>query len=140
MPDEGTSITDFEAGLTGDRLQAIVGGLEPHMVDLSMPRWQAKSELDLGQSLSALGLPIPGGDLSGIAPGVGLQAAVHAANITVDEEGTEAAAATAVAGATSAAPIDQPLTVTIDRPFLFVVQHAATGAPLFYGRITDPRG
>jgi len=140
LPDEGTPLADVEAGLTGARLQEIVGGLEPATVDLDMPRWEAETALDLGQSLSALGLPIPGGDLSGIAPRTELAAAVHAANITVDEEGTEAAAATAIAGATSAAPPDDILHVTIDRPFLFLVRHVETGAPLFYGRITDPRG
>ena len=140
LPDEGTALADFEAGLTGARLQEIVGGLQPATVDLDMPRWEAETALDLGPSLSALGLPIPGGDLSGIAPGTELAAAVHAANITVDEKGTEAAAATAVMGATSAAPADEILHVTIDRPFLFLVQHVETGAPLFYGRITDPRG
>ena len=140
LPDEGTSLADFEAGLTGARLQEIVGGLEPATVDLDMPRWEAETQLDLAESLPTLGLPIPGGDLSGIAPGTELAAAVHAANITVDEEGTEAAAATAIAGATSAAPPDEVLQVTIDRPFLFLVRHVETGAPLFYGRITDPRG
>jgi serpin B len=140
LPDEGTTLADFESGLTGARLQELLGTLGPATVDLDMPRWEAATELDLAQSLSALGVPIPGGDLSGIAPGTAIDAAVHAANITVDEEGTEAAAATAIAGVVSAAPPDQVLHVTIDRPFLFLVRHVETGAPLFYGRITDPRG
>jgi serpin B len=140
VPDEGTALTDFEAGLTGARLQEIVGGLEPSTVDLNMPRWEAETQLDLAESLTPLGLRIPGGDLSGIAPGVQIGGAVHAASITVDENGTEAAAATAVMGVTGAAPPDQVLTVNVDRPFLFVVQHIETGAPLFYGRIADPRG
>jgi serpin B len=140
LPDEGTALADLESGLTGARLQEITAGLEPRTIDIDMPRWEAESALDLGESLPALGVPIPGGDLSGITPGTEIAAAVHAANITVDEEGTEAAAATAVAGATSAAPPDEVLRVTIDRPFLFLVRHVETGAPLFYGRITDPRG
>jgi serpin B len=140
LPDEGTALADAEASLTGTELEQIVGGLQPATVDLDMPRWEAESALDLGQSLTALGLPIPGGDLSGIAPGTQIGGAVHAANITVDEKGTEAAAATAVMGATSAMPPDQILHVTIDRPFLFLVRDTASGAPLFYGRITDPQG
>ncbi|HEY3143883.1 MAG TPA: serpin family protein [Acidimicrobiales bacterium] len=139
VPDEGTSLADFEAGLTGERLAEIVNGLQPVTVDLSLPRWDTKSALDLAEPLSSLGLPIPGGDLSGIAPGAGIGAAVHAANITVDETGTEAAAATAVAGVTSAAP-GQTITVKVDRPFLFLIQHRTTGTPLFYGRVADPRG
>jgi serpin B len=137
VPDEGTALADFEAGLAGDGLAAILDGLEPRAVDLGLPRFEAESQLDLGPPLTALGLPVPGGDLSGITPGAGIDAAVHAANITVDEKGTEAAAATAVMGVVSA-PTDV-LAVDVDRPFLFVVQHDATGTPLFYGRIIDPR-
>jgi serpin B len=138
VPDASTTLADFEAGLTGERLTEIVSDLEPAAVDLSMPRWEASSALDLAGPLTALGLPIPGGDLSGIAPGTQIGAAVHAANITVDEKGTEAAAATAIMGLTSAP--SEITTVRVDRPFLFLIQHEETGAPLFYGRITDPRG
>jgi len=138
LPDEGTPLADFEASLDGDGLAAVLAGLEPRAVDLRLPRFEAESQLDLGPALTALGLPVPGGDLSGILPGAGIDQAVHAANITVDEKGTEAAAATAVMGVVSA-PTDV-LPVQVDRPFLFVVQHDATGTPLFYGRIIDPRG
>jgi serpin B len=138
VPDEPTSLADFEAGLTGERLAEIVTGLEPAAVDLSLPRFEASSALDLAGPLTALGLPIPGGDLTGIAPGTQIGAAVHAANITVDEKGTEAAAATAIMGLTSAP--GEITTIRVDRPFLFLIQHEETGAPLFYGRITDPRG
>ena len=140
VPDEGTSLADFESGLSGARLGEILDGLEPAAVDLSLPRFEASSALDLAAPLSAMGLPIPGGDLSKVAPGtdVAIGQAVHAANITVDEKGTEAAAATAIMGLTSAPA--EIVTIKVDRPFLFVVQHDETGAPLFYGRITDPRG
>lgn len=138
VPDAGTALTDFESSLTGDRLAQIVDGLEPAAVDLSLPRFEAGSALDLAGPLSAMGVPIPGGDLSGIAPGTEIGAAVHAANITVDEKGTEAAAATAIMGLTSAP--GEITEITVDRPFLFLIQHEATGALLFYGRITDPRG
>jgi serpin B len=138
MPDAGTTLADFEASLSGDRLAQIADGFEPATVDLSLPRFEAGSALDLGAPLSAMGLQIPGGDLGGIAPGTEIGAAVHAANITVDEMGTEAAAATAVMGLTSA-PVEITA-IKVDRPFLFVIQHEETGAPLFYGRITDPRG
>lgn len=136
VPDETGTLADLEAGLTGAGLADIVAGLESNAVDLSLPRWDISTQLDLAEPMSALGLQIPGGDLSGIAPGVAIGAAVHAANITVNEEGTEAAAATAIAGVTSAPT--EVLTVRVDRPFLFMIQHNETGTPLFYGRITDP--
>jgi serine protease inhibitor len=62
---------------------------------------------------------------------------VHEAFIAVDEAGTEAAAATAVSMAVSAARRPE-VHVTVDRPFLFVLHDAATGTPLFIGRVSDP--
>jgi serpin B len=66
----------------------------------------------------------------------------HKTFIALDEKGTEAAAATAVvmARATSA-PVEpeKPVEVKVDRPFLFAIQHRASGACLFLGRVTDPR-
>ena len=138
VPAESTTLAAFEASLTGERLAAVVAGLGPAAVDLSLPRWDIGTALDLGPPLSDLGLRIPGGDLSGMAPDALIGAAVHAANITVDEKRTVAAAATGVvAGRTGMPP--PPLRIAVDRPFLFVVQHEATGAPLFIGRVTDPR-
>jgi serpin B len=139
VPQGSTTLVAFEAELTGDGLARIVAGLSRAHVDLTMPRWEATTALDLADPLSALGLRIPGGDLSGIAPGAFIGAAVHAANITVDEKRTVAAAATAVMVGRAAASAPPQLRIAVDRPFLFVVQHEATGAPLFYGRIADPR-
>ena len=128
----------FEASLTGERLAAVVAGLRPAVVDLTIPRWDIGTALDLAEPLSALGLRIPGGDLSGMAPGAIIGAAVHAANITVDEKRTVAAAATGVVAGRASMP-PPPLRIAVDRPYLFVVLHEATGAPLFIGRVTDPR-
>ena len=62
----------------------------------------------------------------------------HEAWIAVDEAGTEAAAATAVAvGGTS---MPETISVVVDRPFLFVIHDVEHGTPLFLGRVTDPRG
>jgi serpin B len=63
----------------------------------------------------------------------------HKAFVAVDEEGTEAAAATAVVmdGGTSVPP--EALPFDVDRPFLFLIREHATGAVLFLGRVIDPR-
>jgi serpin B len=108
-------------------------------VNLALPKWESRAALDLASVLTSLGLPLPGGDLSGIAPDVEIDSAVHAADITVDEQGTEAAAATAVVvRLTSAVTGPPPVDITVDRPFLFAVRHVPTGAPLFVGRVMDP--
>lgn len=66
-----------------------------------------------------------------------ISAVLHEAFIAVDETGTEAAAATAVAArGISARP--EPISVDVNRPFLFVIHDRATGTPLFIGRVTDP--
>ena len=70
-----------------------------------------------------------------------ISAVFHKTFIAVDEEGTEAAAATAVAMAVGAAASQkpEPPEVKIDRPFLYAIQHVPSGACLFIGRVTDPR-
>lgn len=119
----------------------MAGRLGEATVDLTLPRWDTSSAVDLAPLLTGMGLPVPGGDLSGVAPDLEIGAAVHAADITVDEAGTEAAAATAVGMDLTAAPVPGAVvTVEADRPFLFAVRHVATGAPLFVGRVADPRG
>ena len=78
---------------------------------------------------------VPGWD--GIAEGITLDAAVHAADIKVDEIGTVAAAATALGFAESGPPPPK-VTVRADRPFLYLIRHRPTGAVLFVGRVLDP--
>jgi hypothetical protein len=90
----------------------------------------------------ALGLTAPfaaDADFSGIAAGLFISQAAHAANITVDEWGTEAAAVTGIAMALSAPP--QPNEVFhADRPFAFAIVGGSDGIPLFIGRVSDPAG
>lgn len=80
-------------------------------------------------------------DLTGIGPGLKVDRVVHQAVVRVDEEGTEAAAATAVViRASSAMPTEDPVDFVADRPFLFALRDSGTGAVLFVGRVLDPTG
>ena len=83
--------------------------------------------------------PSSGADFTGITEQreLFIQDVVHQAFIAVDEQGTEAAAATAVVIGLTAAPID-PVALRIDRPFLFLIEHASTNEVLFLGQVTDP--
>ena len=66
---------------------------------------------------------------------------IHQANITVDEAGTEAAAATAIEIAAGASPDEEdPVEVVCDHPFLFVLRDVPTGTVLFMGRVGVPSG
>jgi len=62
---------------------------------------------------------------------------IHKAFVLVDEAGTEAAAATAVIIGITAIP-DEPVQVTVDRPFIFLIRDIETGAILFVGRVVNP--
>ena len=141
-PDDG-SFAEFVAGFEGDALARITSGLATHQLDLAMPTYSFESKLSLVPVLRALGITDafshPPADFSGISTerdDLFIQDVVHKAFIAVDEEGTEAAAATAVViGITSAPP---PATLTLDRPFVFLIQNDATGEVLFVGQVTDP--
>jgi serpin B len=135
VPDD---LATFERRLSPALLDEVDAGITDGGIHLSLPRFTARSALDLVGTLAALGMPSAfggGADFSGMSREPLFIAAVeHSAVVTVDEDGTEAAAATGVAMAGSHGP-----TVTVDRPFLFVVRDDATGAVLFLGRVTDPR-
>jgi serpin B len=138
VPDDPAAL-DGGTGVRLPSLGEVASDLTAGRVNLALPKWETRAALDLGPLMTELGLAIPGGDLSGIAPDLEIGTAVHAADITVDENGTEAAAATAVGVELTAAPVeDRPVDVTVDRPFLFEVRHVESGAPLFAGRVTDP--
>ena len=80
-------------------------------------------------------------DFSGIAPQLYIGTAIQKANVTVDEEGTEAAAATYVAMRCTAIPPGNrppPRPFVADRPFLFIIRETHTGLILFLGRVTKP--
>lgn len=117
---------------------------ESRPVSLRLPQWDTGSALSLSDMLSTMGMPTAfsdDADFTGITTGTSLSigTVVHQANITVDEDGTEAAAATAVEISTTAAPDEvEPIDFVVDRPFVFVVRDRPTGAVLFLGRVADP--
>ncbi|GAA1410031.1 serpin family protein [Catellatospora coxensis] len=109
-------------------------------VDVAVPKWDFDFSIDLRTTLAKLGVSAAfdaGADFDGIAPGLFISAAVHKANITVDEYGTEAAAVTGLAMAMSGPPPTQA-TFVADRPFAFAVVGGKDRVPLFIGRVSDP--
>jgi serpin B len=117
--------------------------LAPHRVQLGLPKFDFGTATSLGATLQAMGVTTSftdRADFSGITADANLfiTDVVHQANITVDETGTEAAAATAATMAGTAAPADPPAVVNLDRPFTFWIRERGTGAVLFMGRVNDP--
>ncbi len=144
LPRAGSDIAQLEAALGAGGLDPFVSGLYPQKVELSIPRFKFEAELSLGGALQKLGMidafSDQRADFSGISDTfLYITAVIHKAFVEVNEEGTEAAAATAVVMGTKSAPVYQPVQFVADRPFFFVIRDLATGSILFMGRVTDPR-
>lgn len=134
VPDEGR-FDEVRQRLSQDLLDEIDATFTTGPYELRMPEWETNSAIDLVGWLADFG--IAPGAYPGIGPEVTLEGAVHGADISVDERGTEAAAATALAFAESGPP-EPELVVAADKPFFYVVRHVDSGAVLFAGQVTDP--
>ncbi len=131
----------FEEALDAAQVDGIIGSLEHRQVSLTMPKFEFDSSFSLRDTLSAMGMPVAfsmSADFSGMTvnPELFIAEVVHKAFVSVDEAGTEAAAATAVMVPIAMPP--EPAEVTIDRPFIFLIRDIETGAILFVGRTLDP--
>jgi serpin B len=122
----------------------VFAALERRQVQLRLPRFDIETATSLAEVLGAMGMATAfsvAADFSGMTEAMPLMIGdvIHQANITVDEQGTEAAAATAVLmEPTSEAMPEEPIEVTFDRPFTFWLRHRLTGTVVFMGRVNDP--
>jgi serpin B len=134
----------FEKGLQAQNVSDIISGLQPTRLTLTMPRFEFVSKFSLRDTLAGMGMRdafSPGdADFSGMTGNreLFISDVVHKAFVAVDEDGTEAAAATAVIVGTTSVPTEPPVEVTIDRPFIFLIRDIQTGAILFVGRVLNP--
>jgi serpin B len=143
VPDAG-DFAGFQSRFDTETFDTIVGNLKTAQVTLAFPRFEYRTQASLKDPLKELGMPIAfeGGlaDFSAMSPdgkNLFIQDVIHEAFIAVDEDGTEAAAATAVVVGRTSAPQDV-VELTVDRPFLYAIRDNDTGAILFLGRLTDP--
>jgi serpin B len=119
-------------------LEQILNESQPVKVDLSVPRFKVRSSLDMVSDMRSLGIEKAFGsaDFSGITTGaMVIGQAIHEALVEVNEEGTVAAAATAVIATRS---MSQVAVVVADRPFLFFISDPSSEAILFVGQVVDP--
>lgn len=142
VPDEGR-FEEIESSLDQETVSTILESMQPTSVQLAMPKFKFESQFGLADQLATLGMTDAfdpaRADFSGMSEKKDLyvSAVIHKAFVAVDEKGTEAAAATAViVGVTSAPMFD--VTLTIDRPFLFIIRDLPTGQILFIGRVLNP--
>jgi serpin B len=140
MPTAG-SFAGFVGQLDAETIAAASSGLTSVNVDLGFPKLGITSTVPLKERLQGLGMQLafqPGADFDEqLGPLVFISEAFHQATITLDEEGTEAAAATAIVGVDTSAP-PPPIPVTFDHPFLFFIRDIPTNTLLFVGQFTGP--
>lgn len=141
LPDAGR-FEEFENSLDAEQVEEILGRLAYGQVTLTMPRFRIESDFGLADTLAAMGMPDAfrpdQADFSGMdgSRDLSISRILHKAFISVDESGTEAAAATAVVvGLTALVPHAE---MTVDRPFIFLIRDLQTGTILFVGRVVNP--
>ena len=142
VPDEG-NFEAFESSLDGDLFNETINGLQPASLQLSLPKFTFESSFSLSDALKSMGM------LDAFDPDIAnfsgmtekndlfISDVIHKAFVAVDEEGTEAAAATAVIMDVTSAMMSD-ITLTIDRPFIFIIRDKPSGQILFIGRVLNP--
>lgn len=149
LPRKADGLPALEKAMTGAALDAVVKKLAwQDTVNLTLPKFKLETGYDLGKALRALGMTDAfdeeKSDLSGLHTSMEtlyISLVLHKAFCEVNEEGTEAAAATAVVVAepTSVRPVPKPpKEFKADRPFLFAIRHNPTGTVLFAGKVEKP--
>jgi len=141
VPDQGR-FEEFEDQFSIEELNRTLDGLSYSPIELTFPRFEFETEISLASTLSAMGMPTAlseAADFSGMtgAKDLFISDVFHKAFVSVDEEGTEAAAATAVVMSLTSMP-ESPMELTVDRPFLFLIREHETGTVLFMGRVVSP--
>ena len=153
FPDDVNGLHPLESKLTGELL-AQCAKLQTRDIDLHLPKFKLEPPtMALAEKFEALGMktafdkPQGSANFDKIAPRkpndyLYISQIFHKTFIAVDEKGTEAAAATAVAmmaGTALRSPPPPPIEVKVDRPFVYAIQHMPSGVCLFLGRVSDPR-
>jgi serpin B len=143
LPAQGR-FEEVESSLDAGGVEAMLDGLAEREVSLALPRFEFEAGFDLEAVLAAMGMPqafTAQADFSGMnSEGeLFIGDVIHRATISVGEAGTEATGATAVVVPTTGEAMEV-MTVTVDRPFLFLIRDLQTGTMLFLGRVVDPRG
>lgn len=142
LPDEG-KFTEVESEIDRQRLVGILETMHSQPVNIQMPKFDFTSDIDAKEPLINMGMveafDMDHADFSGITEEdiLYITDVLQKAAISVDETGTEAAAATAVIMGLKGMP-DEPKSMIIDRPFIFFIRHIPSGSILFMGRVINP--
>lgn len=142
LPAETGGLPDLEARLTSENLCRWLMNVREQPVRVFLPRFKLTSQFRLNDTLKAMGMLLAFGraDFSGMngKRELFISAVIHKAFVDVNEEGTEAAAATAVIMSRGLAIPRQPAEFRADHPFVFLIRDNRTGSILFLGRLMNP--
>ncbi|WP_091562394.1 serpin family protein [Arthrobacter sp. ok362] len=144
LPDAVSGSRPADAALNAAQLMEVAEAFATaplETVQIQLPRWDHTCSFELRRVFGALGLQktlTTTADFDAIQRRLTLTQAAQAANITVAEKGTVAAAVTQIEGAVTGVPQPQR-TIDFDRPFHYQIVHVETGLPLFMGKVSDPR-
>jgi len=142
LPDDVNGLPTLEKSLDASSLTDLIEDVHSPTVNVSLPKFKLESSFELKETLSALGMADVfdevKADLSGMGSDLYLSQVFHKAFVDVNEEGTEAAAATAAVNMYCSMPAP-PQIFKADHPFMFMIWHYKLGVPLFIGRYVHPQ-
>jgi serpin B len=147
LPDPGVEVSSVAKELSDTLWQSWLAQSKATELELALPRFKLETSMSLKSDLAALGITDAFdptlADLSGMfasgTPGTFLSEVIQKTWIAVDEEGTEAAAATGVTVGVTSARIGRPVSFVVNRPFIYALRDAKTGLVLFLGIVRSPR-
>ena len=147
LPKKNDGLADLEKGLNGENVKKWTANLKPRLVQVSLPKFKLNAEFSLAKVLDSMGMKLAFSDqadftgMSNEEP-LKISAVIHKAFVDVNEEGTEAAAATAVVITRAMAVMPRPEETVVfhaDHPFVFLLRDHQTGSILFMVRLANPK-
>ncbi|MEI6555241.1 MAG: serpin family protein [Paludibacter sp.] len=139
LPVDGKTNADVLNYLTAEKFNSILGYMPTKKVEVHMPRFNTKNDLNMIPPLQNMGMKqafTDFADFSNIADAQLLISTIkHITNIEVTEEGTEAAAVTIIGVGVTSMPVDPDPVFRVNKPFLFVIREKSTGVILFMGKM-----
>jgi serpin B len=143
LPNRHDDVNAIASRLDGEEWDRAIGLITSRQeLEVSLPRFRLEYETNLNDALKAMGMPqafVPGGaDFSGMSMAAGpdlyISEVKHKTFVQVDEEGTEAAAATQV----GVSVVSLPVGIRVDRPFIVAIRERLSGTILFLGKVVEP--
>lgn len=142
LPRDTVGLGDLEKSLTSDRIAEWIRELRPAEVDITFPRFKCDASFDLVKTLQSMGVTDAFDAYEAVFSNITderplyISDVLHQAMVSVDEQGTEAAAASCIGG--SGGIVTSIKVFRADHPFVFFIRHNGTGEILFFGRVVDP--